>query len=101
MPVFDLVTTDDNAETISDILERVIGATQATVQTDIASVAAGGPTPALLLNGAQGGDTIPDGMLALYAQFYAQAASIPASTGLSYSASLAAGGALPYDGQGA
>jgi hypothetical protein len=101
MPVFDLVTTDDNSETISDISQRVIGATQSQIEADVASVKAGGPTPVLLINGAQSGDTIPNSLLRMYQQFYRQSTSIPNTTGLSYRDSLIAGGALPYDGQGA
>lgn len=44
--------------------------------------------------------TVPPELSNLYAQFYAQTSSTPESTGLSYAASLAAGGALPYDGRG-
>jgi hypothetical protein len=100
MPVFDLVTTDDNSETVSDIMQRVIGATSDQVDADIEQVASGGPTPALMINGASNGTTIPDNMLAMYRQFYAQSVSVQHTTGLSYSDSLAAGGWLPYDGQG-
>jgi lysophospholipase L1-like esterase len=100
MPVFDLVTTDDNTETIANILQRVIGDTAPNIAADVASVAAGGPTPTLLINGVSNGQTIPDNMLAMYQQFYAQSVSIPPSTGISYSDSLTAGGWAPYDGQG-
>ena len=101
MPVFDLVTTDDNTETVANIMQRAIGDTSPNIDADIASVAAGGPTPTLLINGVNNGQTIPDDMLALYQQFYAQSVSVQHTTGLSYSDSLTAGGWLPYDGQGA
>lgn len=101
MPVFDLVTTDDNIETVANIMQRVIGDTSPNIDADIASVTAGGPTPNLLINGVSNGMTIPDNMLAMYQQFYAQSVSVQHTTGLSYSDSLAAGGWLPYNGQGA
>lgn len=101
MPVFDLVTTDNNSETVADIMQRAIGETQSQIEADIASLKAGGHTPALLLNGAQSGDTIPNTMLRMYSQFYKQSNSIPHTTGLSYRDSLVAGGYAPYDGQGA
>lgn len=100
MPVFDLVTTDDNTETVSSIMQRVIGATSAQVNADIAQVAAGQKTPTLLINGVDNGSTIPPIMLKAYQKFYTQAVSIPGTTGLSYAESLARGGYLPYNGQG-
>lgn len=45
--------------------------------------------------------TVPAELANLYTQFYAQSTYLPTSTGLAYAASLAAGGSLPYDGQGA
>ncbi len=100
MPVFDLITTDNNAETVADISQRVVGATQSQIYAYIASVNAGGPTPVLLINGARAADVIPNDLLRLYSQFYQQSNSVTHTTGLSYSASLAAGGSAPYDGHG-
>lgn len=100
MPVFDLVTTDDNTETVANIMQRVIGDTAPNIDVDIASVTAGGPTPALLINGISNGQTIPDNMLAMYKQFYKQSVSVQHTTGLSYADSLASGGWLAYNGQG-
>ena len=98
MPVFDLVTTNDNSETVLSVMQRAIGATQAQVESYIAAVKAGKPTPILLINGAQSGDRIPENMLAMYEQFYQQAESVIHTTGLSYRDSLVKGGSAPYDG---
>lgn len=97
MPVFDLVTTDDNTETIANIMQRVIGDTSPNIDSDVVSVSSGGPTPTLLINGVSNGDTIPDNMLKMYQQFYKQSVSIPTKTGMSYTQSLAAGGYYPYN----
>jgi hypothetical protein len=94
--VFNGVTTNNQTEVIQDVMLRVLGDTQTNIEADIASLAAGGPTPPLLLNGASSAFTIPDDLLRMYDQFYHQAASIPPTTGISRSASLQAGGSLPY-----
>ena len=100
MPVFDLVTRNNGKEDIDDINQRVIGATEAQVDTYIATLEAGGPTPALLINGAMAGNAIPDEMLLLYKLVYEKGNEVQHKTGLSLRKSLAQGGWTPYDGHG-
>ena len=76
---------------LEKIMERAIGANDATIQAEIKS---GSTSPLFMTGGADGSNDIPPEFLPLYDQLYNQAASIPKTTGLAYDVSLAAGGTL-------
>jgi len=67
VPFIIVPTNNSETETIADIMERCVGDTHSHIA---AFLAAKGPAPLFMVNGARAGDTTPATMLRLYDQIY-------------------------------